>query len=88
MNEEEVALSNGVTPSLCVQTVAVIPAYNETDTIGSVIGVTGTHVDRVVVINDGASVIEHASHTLLLKRGLSRLNEVMNPIKNTVEGKC
>jgi glycosyltransferase involved in cell wall biosynthesis len=59
-----------------VQTVAIIPAYNEADTIGPVIDETGGYVDRVVVVDDGstdetaavardhgASVIEHIVNT-------------------------
>jgi glycosyltransferase involved in cell wall biosynthesis len=76
VSEKEVVLSNRVTPSLSVQTVAVIPAYNEADTIGPVIDETGRYVDRVVVVDDGstdetatiardhgASVIEHIVNT-------------------------
>lgn len=59
-----------------MQTVAVIPAYNEADTIGPVIDETGRHVSQVVVVDDastdetaaiarrhGASVIEHVINT-------------------------
>ena len=59
-----------------MRTVAVIPAYNEADTIGPVIEETLGHVDHVVVVDDGssdetariarehgASVIEHAVNT-------------------------
>ncbi|MFB6085540.1 MAG: glycosyltransferase family 2 protein [Halodesulfurarchaeum sp.] len=55
---------------------AVIPAYNESDTIGTVVDGTGEHVDRVVVVDDGsrddtaniagehgATVLEHAFNT-------------------------
>jgi len=38
-----------------VRTVAVIPAYNESETIGPVIEETGEYVDRVVVVDDGSS---------------------------------
>jgi len=38
-----------------VRTVAVIPAYNESETIGPVIEDTGEYVDRVVVVDDGSS---------------------------------
>lgn len=57
-------------------TLAVIPAYNESDTIGPVIDGTQEHVDRVVVVDDGsrdhtariarehgARVLEHAFNT-------------------------
>ncbi|WP_335998674.1 glycosyltransferase family 2 protein [Halorientalis halophila] len=56
--------------------VAVIPAYDEADTIGSVIDGTREHVDEVVVVDDGSSdgtariardhgavVIEHVFNT-------------------------
>ena len=59
-----------------VDVVAVIPAYNEADTIGPVIDGTRDHVDKVVVVDDGssdgtariarehgASVIEHVFNT-------------------------
>lgn len=59
-----------------MRTVAVIPAYNEADTIGSVIDGTSAHVDDVAVVDDGstdstaaiarehgASVIEHVFNT-------------------------
>lgn len=38
-----------------MSTVAVVPAYNETNTIGSVICETANFVDEVVVIDDGSS---------------------------------
>ncbi|MXR51721.1 glycosyltransferase [Halovenus sp. WSH3] len=38
-----------------MRVVAVIPAYNESDTIGEVIAETRDHVDRVVVVDDGSS---------------------------------
>ncbi len=38
-----------------MRTVAVIPAYNESETIGPVIEQTGEYVDRVVVVDDGSS---------------------------------
>ncbi|MDS0282058.1 glycosyltransferase family 2 protein [Haloarcula onubensis] len=38
-----------------MRTVAVIPAYNEAETIGPVIEETGAYVDRVVVVDDGSS---------------------------------
>jgi len=38
-----------------VRTVAVIPAYNEAETIGPVIDETGAYVDRIVVVDDGSS---------------------------------
>ena len=38
-----------------MRTVAVIPAYNESETIGPVIEETGEYVDRVVVVDDGSS---------------------------------
>lgn len=57
-------------------TVAVVPAYNEADTIGDVVDGTRQQVDRVVVVDDGsddatadvarrhgASVVEHAINT-------------------------
>ena len=59
-----------------MRTVAIIPAYNEADTIGPVIDDTQRHVERVVVIDDGstdetavvarehgASVVEHVINT-------------------------
>ena len=59
-----------------MRTVAVVPAYNEADTIGPVVEETAEQVDRVVVVDDGstdgtadiarshgASVIEHAINT-------------------------
>ena len=59
-----------------VRTVAVIPAYNESGTIGPVIDNTAEYVDRVVVVDDGSSdgtaaiarehgavVIEHVFNT-------------------------
>jgi glycosyltransferase involved in cell wall biosynthesis len=55
-----------------VHTVAVIPAYNEVETIGRVVDETSRHVEEVVVVDDassdgtaavardhGASVLEH-----------------------------
>ena len=57
-------------------TVAVVPAYNEADTVGPVVEQTREYVDRVVVVDDGstddtaeiarrhgASVIEHVVNT-------------------------
>ena len=38
-----------------MSTVAVVPAYNETNTIGSVVCETANFVDEVVVIDDGSS---------------------------------
>ncbi|WP_277542166.1 glycosyltransferase family 2 protein [Haloarcula laminariae] len=38
-----------------MRTVAVIPAYNESETIGPVIDETGEYVDKVVVVDDGSS---------------------------------
>ncbi|MBX0287203.1 glycosyltransferase family 2 protein [Haloarcula salinisoli] len=38
-----------------MRTVAVIPAYNESETIGPVIEETGEYVDQVVVVDDGSS---------------------------------
>lgn len=59
-----------------VRTVAVIPAYNESETIGPVIEETEEYVDRVVVVDDsssddtaaiardhGATVVEHVFNT-------------------------
>lgn len=59
-----------------VRTVAVVPAYNEAETVGSVVERTRESVDRVVVVDDGstdrtaevardrgATVIEHAINT-------------------------
>jgi glycosyltransferase involved in cell wall biosynthesis len=59
-----------------VRTVAVIPAYNESETIAAVIEQTREHVDDVVVVDDGstdgtaaiardhgATVIEHVFNT-------------------------
>jgi len=59
-----------------VRTVAVIPAYNERETVGSVIDGTREYVDEVVVVDDGsvdgtpalardhgATVIEHTFNT-------------------------
>jgi glycosyltransferase involved in cell wall biosynthesis len=39
---------------LTVNVVAVIPAYNESTTIGSVVEETAPHVDEVVVVDDGS----------------------------------
>lgn len=38
-----------------VNVVAVIPAYNESTTIGSVVTETAPHVDEVVVVDDGST---------------------------------
>ena len=38
-----------------MRTVAVLPAYNEADTVGPVIEGTREHVDEVVVVDDGSS---------------------------------
>ena len=59
-----------------MRTVAVIPAYNEADTVGSVIDRTSEYVDEVVVVDDasadgtpavardhGATVLEHTFNT-------------------------
>lgn len=59
-----------------MRTVAVIPAYNEADTVGSVIDGTTEYVDEVVVVDDastdgtpavardhGATVLEHTFNT-------------------------
>lgn len=59
-----------------MRTVAVIPAYNEASTIGSVVDGALAHVDHVVVVDDGssddtaavarrhgASVVEHVINT-------------------------
>ncbi len=59
-----------------MRTLAVIPAYNESDTVGSVIDGAEEYVDRVVVVDDGsqddtarigrekgATVLEHAFNT-------------------------
>lgn len=63
-------------PETGAGTVAVIPAHNEAETIGSIVDGTRTAVDHVVVVDDGstdetaavarrhgASVIEHAINT-------------------------
>nr|WP_191449533.1 glycosyltransferase family 2 protein [Haloarcula sp. CBA1122] len=53
-----------------VRTVAVIPAYNESSTIGSVIDGTSRYVDEVVVVDDGSSddtaaiAREHGAHVV------------------------
>ncbi len=39
----------------CDGTVAVIPAYNEELTIGSVVILTKPYVDHVIVVDDGSS---------------------------------
>lgn len=59
-----------------MRTLAVVPAYNESDTIGTVIDGTGEYVDHVAVVDDGsrddtahiarehgATVLEHAFNT-------------------------
>ncbi|MEF8887469.1 MAG: glycosyltransferase family 2 protein [Haloarculaceae archaeon] len=59
-----------------MRTVAVIPAYNEADTVGAVVDGTAEHVDEAVVVDDastdgtpavardhGATVIEHTFNT-------------------------
>ena len=59
-----------------MRTVAVVPAYNEADTVGSVVRDTAEYVDEVVVVDDGSSdgtpalardagatVVEHAFNT-------------------------
>jgi glycosyltransferase involved in cell wall biosynthesis len=59
-----------------VRTIAVVPAYNEAETVGSVVERTRGAVDRVLVVDDcssdrtaevarshGATVIEHAINT-------------------------
>lgn len=59
-----------------MRTLAVIPAYNEAETLGPVIDGTEEHVDQVVVVDDGSSdetahvgrakgatVLEHAFNT-------------------------
>jgi glycosyltransferase involved in cell wall biosynthesis len=59
-----------------VKVVAVVPAYNESDTIGEVVGATQEYVDEVVVIDDcssddtadiarehGATVVTHVVNT-------------------------
>ncbi len=38
-----------------MRTVAVLPAYNEAETVGPVIEGTSEHVDEVVVVDDGSS---------------------------------
>jgi len=38
-----------------MRTVAIVPAYNETNIIGPVIDETATYVDKVVVVDDGSS---------------------------------
>jgi glycosyltransferase involved in cell wall biosynthesis len=38
-----------------VRTLAVIPAYNERETIGTVVDETGEFVDRVAVVDDGST---------------------------------
>jgi glycosyltransferase involved in cell wall biosynthesis len=38
-----------------VRTVAVLPAYNEAETIGPIIEGTREHVDEIVVVDDGSS---------------------------------
>ncbi|WP_435079810.1 glycosyltransferase, partial [Halococcus sp. AFM35] len=65
--------------------VAVIPAYNEVETIGRVIDRTSHHVGNVVVVDDassdgtaavarnhGASVIEHTINHPLSPKPISR----------------
>jgi glycosyltransferase involved in cell wall biosynthesis len=69
-------LSDGLAVSHIVRTLAVVPAYNEAETIGPVIDGTAQHVDRVLVVDDGstdetpriardhgATVLEHAFNT-------------------------
>lgn len=59
-----------------MRTIAVIPAYNERETVGSIVDDAREHVDEVVVVDDdstdgtadiarehGATVIEHAFNT-------------------------
>jgi glycosyltransferase involved in cell wall biosynthesis len=59
-----------------VRTVAVVPAHNEADTVGSVVDRTAPHVDEVAVVDDastdgtpsvardhGATVLEHTFNT-------------------------
>ena len=38
-----------------MRVVAVVPAYNESNTVGSIIDETATYVDEVVVVDDGSS---------------------------------
>ncbi|MFB6224509.1 MAG: glycosyltransferase family 2 protein [Haloarcula sp.] len=53
-----------------MRTVAVIPAYNESNTIGPVIDGTSQHVDEVVVVDDGSTddtaavAREHGAHVV------------------------
>lgn len=47
-------LITGLKITMCVSTVAVIPAYNEEDTIGPVVEETSKYVDEVVVVDDGS----------------------------------
>ena len=54
--------------------VAIIPAYNEEDALADVISKTFNHVDKVIVVNDGAH------HLVLVKvegfcDGLDNLHE-------------
>lgn len=72
----ETDINRTETEGFSVQVVAVIPAFNESSTIGSVIDTTRKYVDHVLVVDDcstdntvkisrehGASVIEHLMNT-------------------------
>lgn len=59
----------------CVRIVAVLPAYNESETIGQVIEGTDKHVDEVVVVDDGSS---DGTAAIARKHGATVVEHVFN----------
>ncbi|WP_058365704.1 glycosyltransferase family 2 protein [Haloparvum sedimenti] len=58
-----------------MRTVAVLPAYNEAETVGPVIEGTSEHVDEVVVVDDGSS---DATAAVAREHGATVVEHVFN----------
>jgi len=76
MTDEAQSSNESLSDSKSMRVVAVVPAYNEADTIGPIIDETAGYVDQVVVVDDGstddtariarehgATVVPHAINT-------------------------
>jgi len=58
-----------------LQTIAIIPAYNESETVGTVVTETQKSVDRVVVVNDGST---DETAEIARKRGATVITHAIN----------